>query len=321
MKISITKINDIWWYNFLMTETGKVWGRGLVLLGLLLLLVFLLLPRDLVAKAESMLAGVVGGEVVASGDGLLTVAFLDVGQGDAIYIETPDGVQMLIDGGRDSTVLSKLSAVMPFFDKSLDVVLATHSDLDHIGGLVDVLKRYEVERIVRTNNKNETEVADAFAALAQVEKTVGSYIATAGQQYELGASTTLWVLSPQGDPTNWESNSASIVAQLQYGEVAFMLTGDAPIGIEDYLVGTYGPLLQSDVLKLGHHGSKTSSGDLFLKAVAPSYGVVSAGADNRYGHPHTEVIERVSEAGSIILNTAETGTIIFKSDGKRVWVE
>lgn len=302
----------------MMTETGKLWERVLLLLGFLLLLIFFLLPKDFSTKVESLLATVGGGE---AGDGFLTVAFLDVGQGDAIYIETPDGVQMLIDGGRDSVVLSQLAAVMPLFDKSLDVVLATHSDLDHIGGLVDVLKRYEVKRIVRTNNQNETEVAEAFAALAQVEKTVGSFIAASGQQYNLGASTTLLILSPQGDPTNWDSNSASIVGQLQYGDTAFMLTGDAPIGIEDYLAKSYGELLKSDVLKLGHHGSKTSSGEAFLKMVEPDYAIVSAENDSQYGHPHAEVLKRVREVGSAVLSTAESGTIIFKSDGKRVWVE
>jgi competence protein ComEC len=103
--------------------------------------------------------------------------------------------------------------------------------------------------------------------------------------------------------------------------VAFMLTGDAPIGIEDYIAASYGELIQSDVLKLGHHGSKTSSGEVFLKTVLPTYAIVSAGRDNRYGHPHAEVIDRAKAVGATILSTTESGTIIFKSDGKRVWVE
>lgn len=300
-----------------MTETGKLWERAILLLGLLLLFTFLLLPKDLWTKAESLLASVGGGE---AGDGFLTVAFLDVGQGDAIYIETPDGVQMLIDGGRDSTVLSKLASVMPLFDKSLDVVLATHSDLDHIGGLVDVLERYRVDNIARTENKNDTSVAELFSELESAEAG-NLHIARSGQQLQLGASTTLSIISPQGDPREWESNAASVVAQLEYQNVAFMFTGDASIGIEDYLVNSYGSLLKSDVLKLGHHGSKTSSGEAFLKMVEPDYAIVSAGADNSYGHPHAEVVDRVEDLGAEILNTAWEGTIIFKSDGERIWLE
>lgn len=265
---------------------------------------------------EKLLAAVGQGE----GDRYLTVAFLDVGQGDAIYIETPDGVQVLIDGGPDSGVLRELASVMPLFDRTLDVIVATHSDKDHIGGLVDVLKRYAVKNIVRTENKNDTSVTEIFAALELVE-TDGLHIGMAGQQLLLGASTTLAILSPHGDPRAWESNTASLVTQLQYGEVAFMLTGDAPVGIEDYVAKSYGALIQSDVLKLGHHGSKTSSGELFLKTIAPTYAVVSAGVGNRYGHPHAEVLERVETQGALVVSTAESGTIVFKSDGKRVWIE
>ena len=282
-----------------------------------LLSVFLLVLVADKSEVEKLLASVWQGE---KSDGLLTVAFLDVGQGDAIFIETPDGVQVLIDGGPDRGVLPELAKVMPLFDRTLDVVLATHSDKDHIGGLVDVLSRYTVKNIVRTENKNDTSVTDIFLALAEIEEGK-LYIASAGQQLQLGASTTLAVLSPSGDPREWESNTASIVAQLQFGEVAFMLTGDAPIGIEDYIAASYGELIQSDVLKLGHHGSKTSSGEVFLKTVAPNYAIVSAGADNRYGHPHAEVINRAKAVGATVLSTAESGTLIFKSDGKRVWVE
>lgn len=293
-----------------------LWLRGLVLVGLFGLLAFLLSPVEWQEQVASVFGS--SGEEVEGG--LLTVAFLDVGQGDAIYIETPDGVQMLIDGGPDIGVLKELSSVMPLFDRTLDVVLATHSDLDHIGGLVDVLERYQVDNIARTENKNDTSVAELFSKL-ESEEAGDLHIVKAGQQLQLGASTTLSIISPQGDPREWESNTASVVAQLEYQGVAFMFTGDAPIGIEDYLVNSYGSLLKSDVLKLGHHGSKTSSGEAFLQMVEPDYAIVSAGADNSYGHPHTEVVDRVSEVGAEILNTAEVGTIIFKSNGERIWLE
>ena len=252
-------------------------------------------------------------------DGLLTVAFLDVGQGDAIYIETPDGVQVLIDGGPDSGVLRELSKQLPFFDTDLDVVIATHSDKDHIGGLIEVLNRFTVDTLVRTENKNDTEVAELFDELVSTEGAE-IFLARGGQQLLLGASTTLLILSPEGDSAQWESNTASIVAQLQYGESTFMLTGDAPVNIEEYLTGAYGELLQSDVLKLGHHGSRTSSGDIFLDVVSPTYGIVSAGKDNSYGHPHKEVVDALKERGIVMLETATDGTVVFKSDGQDVWL-
>lgn len=251
----------------------------------------------------------------------LTVAFLDVGQGDAIYIETPDGVQALIDGGPDSSVLRELPRVMPWFDRSLDVVVATHPDKDHIAGLVDVLARYEVATIVRTENESDTAVSSAFILVAAEEAGATTHFARAGDVLALGASTTLTLFSPASNPAEWESNNSSIVARLTYGEADFLLTGDAGVGIEEYLVATYGTVLESEVLKLGHHGSDTSTSPLFLHMVSPLYAVVLAGADNRYGHPHRAVVERVVAAGSQLVSTADSGTIVFKSDGVQVWRE
>ena len=264
--------------------------------------------------------GVVFGIGEGNRDGYLTVAFLDVGQGDAIYVETPDGVQLLIDGGPDGAVLRELGEQMPFWDRTLDVILATHPDKDHIGGLVDVLSRYEVDNIIRTENDSDTAVASAFIFSSDEERSA-LRIVKAGEVIVLGASTTLTVYSPTGDVSNWESNTSSIVAKLKYGEIEFMLTGDAPSGIEYYLVDTYGTALESEVLKLGHHGSKTSTSELFLSKVMPKYAVVSAGKDNRYGHPHTEVMNRVERLGIEVLSTAELGAIVFKSDGEKVWNE
>src|SRR3990167_6616951 len=266
----------------------------------------------------AQLSGVVQSE--KNDDELLTVAFLDVGQGDAIYIETPDGIQLLIDGGPDSSVLRELNTQLSHLDRTIDIVLATHSDKDHIAGVIDVLARYEVESIITTSNQNDTTVARTFAESVQLEGA-DLYTAQAGQQYQLGASTTLFILSPLGDPTNWESNSASIVALLEYGDTSFMLTGDAGLNTEEYLVSSYGEFLKSDVLKLGHHGSKTSSGEAFLDTVQPEIGIVSAGIDNSYGHPHPSVVSSLEERDIKILETSKLGTIIFKSDGGRVWFE
>jgi len=249
---------------------------------------------------------------------VLTVTFLDVGQGDAILVETPDGVQLLIDGGPDNTVLRRLSQELPWFDTNLDMVLGTHPDKDHIGGLVDVLKRYQVDKIITTENTGETMVASTFQK-GLLNEGVPVEMARAGQVYQLGASTTLTIFAPAGNPAMLESNTASIVARLSYGEIDFMLTGDAPSSIEAYLVKMYGSELRSEVLKLGHHGSKTSSSEEFLDTVTPRYAVVSAGKDNSYGHPHQNVVDAVLARNITLMNTGDAGSVTFVTDGIDVW--
>lgn len=250
----------------------------------------------------------------------LTVSFLDVGQGDAIHIKTPDGYELLIDGGPSAAVLRELTIDRSFFDRKIDMVIATHPDTDHIAGLVDVLERYQVDWIIETAAEGNSPAATAFekAAFAERAQIVN---AEAGQVFQLGASTTVRILSPHGDTTNWESNNASVIVQVKYGDIEFMLTGDAPTSIEEYMVGEYGNTLESEVLKLGHHGSKTSSSNSFLDAASPKYAVVSAGKDNRYGHPYQDVVNRVEEREIQIMSTVDSGTVTFETDGKEVWVQ
>ena len=249
----------------------------------------------------------------------LEVHVLDVGQGDAILIETHDGVQVLIDGGRDIAVLPELASAMPFGDTNLDMVVGTHPDLDHIGGLIDVLERYDVANILTTENKGESDASAQYASLVEQEGAEVVY-ARRGQEFTLGASTTLRVLFPETNPKDMESNTSSIVLQLQYGSSTFLFTGDSPKSIEEYLVLTEGEHLQSDVLKVGHHGSRTSTSELFLDEVAPTFAVISAGKDNSYGHPHVEVTDLLFNAGVETFSTAEEGTITFVSDGHAIWV-
>lgn len=205
-------------------------------------------------------------------------------------------------------------------DRSIDVVIGTHPDKDHVAGLVDVLARYQVTQIIRTENVNDTAPSEAFDGAVAAEGANVSY-GRAGQVWRLGASTTLTILSPATNPKEWESNASSIVTILRYGETEFLLTGDAGEGTELFLVDQYGTALQSDVLKLGHHGSRTSSSERFLQTVQPQYAVVSAGKDNDYGHPHDEVVQRVGSLGATLVSTGESGTLVFRSDGRRVWVE
>ena len=248
----------------------------------------------------------------------LSVTFLDIGQGDAILVETPDGVQLVIDGGPDGTVLRRLTEELPWFDRTINIIMGTHPDKDHIGGLVDVLSRFKVGQIITTENTGETMVASTFQN-ALVSEGVPVVMARAGQVYQIGASTTLTIFSPASNPVMLESNTASIVAKLSYGEIDFMLTGDAPSSIEAYLVKTYGSQMQSEVLKLGHHGSKTSSSDIFLDTVKPFHAVVSTSKDNTYGHPAPNVVEAVESRGITLTNTAVAGSITFETNGIDVW--
>jgi competence protein ComEC len=250
----------------------------------------------------------------------LQVHFLDVGQGDAALIETPSGIQVLVDGGKDSSVLQELGAVMNIGDRKIDMVIGTHPDTDHIGGLIDVFKNYEVATILTTENKGDSQTAELYEELKSAEGAEVVY-ARRGQTFALDASTTLHVLFPETDPSDLESNASSIVFQLEYGSSTFMFTGDSPKSIEEYLVLSEGEYLQSDVLKVGHHGSRTSTSEMFLDEVAPSIAVISSGKDNSYGHPHLEVTDALFNAGVTILETAVEGTITFASDGIRIWKE
>jgi len=248
---------------------------------------------------------------------LLCVVFLDVGQGDAIFIQSPVGTQMLIDAGRDQSVLRGLGDVMSFYDRHIDYVLTTHADADHIGGLGDILDRFEVAHVIRTENESNTPTWLRAARKIEAEGAVVT-MARRGQVFDLGGGAYLQILFPDIDPRDMESNASSIVARLVYGDTAFMLTGDSPKAIEEYLVLVEGENLKSDVLKAGHHGSRTSTSELFLDEVRPSYAVISAGANNSYGHPHVEVTDALFNAGVITLSTAEDGHVVFWSDGKKV---
>jgi len=253
-------------------------------------------------------------------NGTLTVVFLDAGQGDAIFIEAPNGNQVLIDGGPNKSVLRQLSKVMPFYDRSIDIVIATHPDKDHIGGLPDVLQRYTVDFILESGAKNDTGISRAFES-AILQNKIKRIFAKREMAITLGDDVFLNILFPDRNVSEVESNTASIVAQLVYKNTEFMFTGDSPKTIEEYLVFLDGEKLRSDVLKVGHHGSKTSSSESFVGYVSPEYAIISAGADNSYGHPHKEVVEILNQFGSVILNTKDNGAIIFKSDGENIVVK
>lgn len=250
-------------------------------------------------------------------DQKLIVDFLDVGQGDATFIKAPGGHQMLIDGGPDNSVLRELGQVMPFYDRSIDVILATHADQDHIGGLVEVLKRYDVGLFIQTNTTSTSAVYTELANLIK-EKNIKEEIITAPEILSLGSGANFDIIFPTQNTTGWETNEASIVGKLTYGETSFIFTGDSPQDIEKYLVGKYGSFLDSDVLKVGHHGSKGSNSELFVGTVSPAFSVISVGLNNRYNHPSPEAVEILGKFGGQILETLNIGMVNFESDGKTI---
>ena len=250
----------------------------------------------------------------------LTVSFLSVGQGDAIFIETPAGKQVLIDGGPDRSVLRELTKQMGPLDRSIDIVVATHPDKDHIAGLADVFDRYQVSMFLEPGIASDTSYAQALRHGVSVETDLEHLEARRGMRIHIENALYMDVLFPDREVDSIETNTGSIVLRLVHGENEFLFTGDAPLSVEDWLVMLDGGELASNVLKAGHHGSRTSTGEILLNATDPQYVVISAGVGNSYGHPHEEVVERIRMHGATLLSTMD-GPVSFVSDGKTLKVK
>lgn len=252
----------------------------------------------------------------------LEVSFLDVGQGDSIYIKAFNKTDMLIDGGKNGEVLlQNLSAVMDSFDNTIDVLVITHPDEDHSGGLLAVVRDYKVGSLFISGNISDNKNYNQILKIAESEK-IPTFKAEAGTNIYLDKDKKIKfkILSPKGDVSFIESNNASVVGQLIYGENEFMLTGDAYVEVEQNIIKENNNI-NSDILKLGHHGSKTSSAMDFLKAVNPEIVIISAGENNSYGHPHKIVMDRVEALGVKSLATYDFGTITFLSDGEKIYLD
>lgn len=252
----------------------------------------------------------------------LEVTTLDIGQGDAILIETPYDQNILIDGGPDNSVIYGLSRNLPFFERTIDLMILTHPDADHVTGLVEVLRRYEVKKVLYTGVVHNSSNYRAFLSEIEAE---GAEVGIVGEAYDLslGEDLVLKILYPDFSANGLEFddvNDTSIVAELSYGEIDFMLTGDASIEVEEKLIDKEIDL-EAEVLKAGHHGSKTSTSLEFVEVVSPQYGIISAGADNSFGHPNLRVIKNLEKRDVEILETAEMGDIVFVSDGEELWLE
>ena len=258
-------------------------------------------------------------------DGRLHVVFADVGNGDSVLIVSPAGRQVLVDGGpkpQDATRL--LGSALPFWDRSLDMVVLTHGHADHIAGLLEVLRRYDVGHVIE---REAGHTSPDYLSWKQAVEKEGSVVteARAGQVIDLGDGAFIEVVHPPVTlmaGTESDLNNASIVLRVVYGDVSFLLTGDIFVEAERNMLSR-GMDARSTVLKVPHHGSRTSSSPEFIEQVSPSVAVISVGADNRFGHPHAEALEvlRRYAPQARVMTTRDRGTIRFVTDGTTLSVE
>jgi competence protein ComEC len=245
-------------------------------------------------------------------------AVLDVGQGDAIFIESKTGTQILVDGGPPKKILNELSRVMPPFDKSIDAIFITNPDQDHIGGILDILKYYEVGQVFESGTTSDSKIYQNLK-LELKNKNVERVLVKKGMVIDLGDSLKMNILFPDRDVSSWSTNDGSIVSRLSYGNTSIMLTGDASIKTEKMIIeNNLKENLVSTFLKVGHHGSRSATSDDFLKKVSPKYALISDGKNNKYGHPHKEVLDLLAQFKVDILRTDELGTIFIKCDNMKV---
>jgi competence protein ComEC len=241
----------------------------------------------------------------------LKVIFLDVGQGDAILIEQ-GSKQVLIDGGPSGQVLlEKLGKYVPFWDRKIELVIATHPDADHIAGLIDVLKNYSVGAVMQIAAQSDSETFKKLEDLIK-NKNIEIVVGERGEKINLDDEAQREILNPGPETSisSQDTNASSIVARLSFGENSFMFTGDFPIEQEDGLL-KQNLNIQSNILKVSHHGSKYATSQEFLDAVKPTDAVISVGKNNRYGHPNQEIVDRLKQGKIEILRTDEAGDIEY----------
>lgn len=245
----------------------------------------------------------------------LKVFFFDVGQGDASLIRTSDGKNILIDGGPDEKILSSLSEVLPWWDRSIDLIILTHPHDDHIVGLVAVLKKYRVKQVLQTGVKYSTPTNSAWSQ-DLVKKNIKTSIVEHPQEINLGPDCSLKILYPLQSFSGIEIknlNNSSIVSRLDCEGEEVLFMGDAEKEVEAELLVAYSDL-KSKIIKTGHHGSETASIEEFLLAVDPEKAIISVGEGNKFGLPDLRILRRLERLGIEIFRTDEDGAIVLEKD-------
>ncbi len=243
------------------------------------------------------------------------VNFIDVGQADSALVIC-DGEAMMIDGGNVADSQLVASYLKERNIDALEYVVCTHAHEDHAGGLSAVLSVADAERIYAPEKKADTKAYKNFVKKAN-ERNLEIENPAAGENIYLGSSTVEF-LGPINEKDK-DTNNTSIVLKITYGDTSFLFTGDAEREEEEEILES-GMNLKSTVLKVGHHGSETSTSYPFLREIMPEYAVISCGKDNSYGHPHEETLSKLIDAGTEILRTDKSGHIVMKSDGKTITV-
>jgi competence protein ComEC len=250
----------------------------------------------------------------------LRVWFADVGQGDGIIIRTPSHDNLIIDGGPGLDFISKVDAKLPIIDRDIDLLVATHPDSDHITGLVALLNSNRVKRVLITDAVGTSSIYKSFANLIET-KHIPVVKAESGEVFVFGEVITKVLWPPKGYQFNSKDlNQSSIVLEMSYGQEDFLFTGDAPEDVENNLVGTK-TIGQVEVLKVSHHGSKSASGESFLKTVNPQYAIISAGLNNKYGHPAPLIVNRLQVLGVAIYRTDYQGDILVESSKSNLYIK
>lgn len=237
------------------------------------------------------------------------VHFLDVGQADCEFIELPNGQTMLIDAGDNGTENDVIGYISALGYDAIDYVVATHPHADHIGGMAEVLDRFEIGKIYMPRKSHTSKTFEDMLTVIQ-NKNISLNAAETGVSILSDGDLNISILSPS-DVSGSDLNNVSAVVKLDYGKSSFLFMGDAEAEIESGLLNQD---IDSDILKVGHHGSKTSSSDAFIAAVSPIHAVISCGVDNDYGHPAEETLETLDKYGVTVHRTDLDGTIVVTGD-------